>query len=270
MWGSDRLPDAVDPAFLRKQGLPLINPETALAGLRQALDHDETFVAIADVDWARFVPVFASARPRPLLHTIPEVAAFLAAEDAESAPGSGKSPLAQRLAGLSANEQEEELLSLVTSNLAVVLGHGTDDAASVLPKTPFKDLGVDSLLAVEVRNRLNTATGLRLPATLVYDHPNPLAVAHLLRDELATDTELPSDAPYGSVHTELDRLEAVVNGVGVPESERSTVAARLRALLTGLEESRPEPQEYVDETDNLDQVSDDDMFDLIDQALRGN
>ncbi|MEO3765809.1 type I polyketide synthase [Streptomyces sp. B5E4] len=274
VWGSDTLPDAVDPAFLRKQGLPLLDPETALAGLRQALDHDETFVALADVDWERFLPVFTSARPSPLLA---EIAAELRPppEQAAAGPVREGSPLAQRLAGLAPEEREKELLAVVHGCLAAVLGGrpGAADPADLTDKTPFRQRGMDSLLAVELRNRLGEATGLRLPATLVFEHPHPLAVARFLGGELAG--ELADEPPAAAVRAELARLEAAVTAHGVGAQERTEIAARLRTLLAGLDTQGTAPAADADEADgpeaaddDLDLVSDEDMFDLIDREFR--
>nr|WP_223199115.1 type I polyketide synthase [Solihabitans fulvus] len=252
VWGSDTLPDAVDPIYLARQGLPLIDPATAFAGLRQALDHDETSVALADVDWARFVPVFTSARPRPLLDTIPEVADLLAA----GREPQGETPLAQRLAGLTDTQRDAALLALVGENIAAVLGH--DSAVGVPAGRAFKQLGFDSLTAVELRNRLNKATGLRLPATLVFDHPNPAAVVGFLR------THLVADAPVGSALAELDRLEAAL--AGTADGDRTEIADRLRLLLAALGGGAT-PTPTNDSDDDLDLVTDEEMFDLIDKEL---
>ncbi|MBW1600479.1 type I polyketide synthase [Streptomyces sp. JJ38] len=284
VWGSDRLPDAVDPDFLRRQGLPLIDPDTAFAGLHQALDHDETFVAIADVDWARFLPVFASARPRPLLDAIPEVAELLepTGRSTEDGADDGDPPAAARLAGLPPAEREAELLRLVLDCLAAVLGRDSG-GSDIDPKAAFKQLGVDSLLAVELRNRLGHVTGLQLPATLVFEHPHPLAVAGFLSGELAgSASDGGQDEPLGSVDAELSRLEARLASGAVEPAARAGVAERLRALLSAFQDdgvhggARPatatadeDEDEDEDELDDdaIAAISDDEMFDLIDKEL---
>ncbi|MGW3328060.1 SDR family NAD(P)-dependent oxidoreductase [Streptomyces virginiae] len=96
------------------------------------------------------------------------------------------SAAARRLAGLSAlpeEEQERVLLEVVRATAAAVLAYPSPDAVG--ESQEFLELGLDSLTAVELRNQLNAATGLRLPATLLFDHPTPLLVAGRLRAELA-------------------------------------------------------------------------------------
>nr|WP_241833309.1 type I polyketide synthase [Streptomyces caatingaensis] len=99
-----------------------------------------------------------------------------------SAPGAGPDSLRARLTGRGSAEQTDILLTTVRTHAAIVLGHTGPEA--VQADAAFRTMGFDSLTAVELRNRLNNATGLRLPATLAFDHPTPLLLAGHLRDEL--------------------------------------------------------------------------------------
>ncbi|MEV4096143.1 SDR family NAD(P)-dependent oxidoreductase [Streptosporangium saharense] len=122
---------------------------------------------------------------------------------------SGGLALTRRLAGLTEAERERELLDLVRATIGAVLGYATGTAVDL--ERTFKELGFDSLTAVELRNRLQGATGLRLPATLIFNYPTPKALAHHLRDELFDD-RLPASAPTTTTAEDGDPI--VIVGIG--------------------------------------------------------
>ncbi|MBI0294153.1 SDR family NAD(P)-dependent oxidoreductase, partial [Streptomyces sp. PRKS01-29] len=131
-----------------------------------------------------------------LLRGLVRVPARRAAHNA--APGSttgagGVEPIGPRLNGLSAREQTQVLTELVRTHAATVLGHDSPDL--VEDDHAFLELGITSLTAVEIRNRLNLATGLNLPATLLFDHTTPAALAAHLRAQLAPGAQ--DAAPQG-------------------------------------------------------------------------
>ncbi|MFD3701223.1 type I polyketide synthase [Streptomyces sp. NPDC058646] len=95
---------------------------------------------------------------------------------------SGAGDLAVRLAGLDEAEQHRLVLDVVLTEMGAVLGHA--DPAAIDAQQPFSKLGFDSLTSVELRNRLGAGLGMRLPATLVFDHPTPEAMTGHLRAAL--------------------------------------------------------------------------------------
>ncbi|MFE7268225.1 type I polyketide synthase [Streptomyces sp. NPDC057592] len=166
-------------------GLSAMAPDLAVSAMRQAVEHGETAVVVADIDWRDFAPAFTGLRPSALIGDLPEVRGAVRADDAaqaadgQDAGQDAAAVLRAELAELPGPEQEYTLLELVRDHAAAVLGlAGPSD---VRPDKPFRTLGFDSLTAVDLRNRITRATGLRLPAALVFDHPTPVVLAAFLR-----------------------------------------------------------------------------------------
>ncbi|MFB6848656.1 type I polyketide synthase [Streptomyces sp. NPDC056373] len=170
---------------------------------------------------------------------------------ADAGPG-----LAERLAGLDEAAQHTVVLGAVAAEIARVLGR----SGTVDPERPLQNSGFDSLTSVELRNRLAVVTGLRLPATLVFDHPTPRALAAHLRTELlvpqgdseagpavdyAADLDLPADIrPAGEVvHTVTDPSDLLVTGASgflgafLVRDLMRTTTARLHCLVRGADDA---------------------------------
>ncbi|MEU2987804.1 type I polyketide synthase [Micromonospora aurantiaca] len=182
---------------LRRGGMIGMDPELAVEALARALRRDEPTTVVADIDWARFAPAFTLVRPSPLIGDLAEAqeATQPAGQEAAEEETDVPSALARRLAALAPGERAATLLELVRQCAATALGYG---AADDIPATqPFRDLGLDSLTAVDMRNFLAAATDLRLPATLAFDYPNPTVLAaHLgeLLTGIVPDVSTPAPA----------------------------------------------------------------------------
>ncbi|WP_144205762.1 type I polyketide synthase [Mycobacterium tilburgii] len=172
--------DAADLARLSRDGILALSSEEAMELFDTALIVDETFLAPTRIDLAALrahadvvPPMFTDLLNAPTRRRV----------DDSLAAAKSKSALAHRLHGLAEPEQHAVLLDLVRSHIATVLGNTTAEAID--PDRAFQELGFDSLTAVEMRNRLKTATGLALSPTLIFDYPTPNGLAGYLRSELA-------------------------------------------------------------------------------------
>ncbi|MER7638422.1 type I polyketide synthase [Streptomyces sp. NPDC126522] len=190
-------------AALRRSGLLPLAPEDALAALQDVLDRDETCRVVVDADWERLLAGFAAVRPGPLFSLLPQAARSVEGTAVADEAGGA---YARQVGELSRAEQERAVLGLVRDVVAAALGHASAEALDV--GQTFKTLGLDSMTAVEVRNRLTTATGLALPTTVVFDRPTPRDLARYVRDRLVG---VSSDAaPVAAVRPAADEPVAII------------------------------------------------------------
>jgi acyl carrier protein len=193
-------------------------------------------------------------RPSPLFADLPEVRAS-AGDGAGRETGQERS-LARDLLAVPEAGRPAVVLDVVRTEAAVVLGHRSPETVS--PDVAFRDVGFDSLTAVELCNRLKVATGLPLPATLVFEHPNPRALSRHLLGELLGTTP-----PFDDVLAELDRLEYTLLAAADGEPDRARLAARVRALLAKV----AEPAGEENAVEALESASDGEIFDFINREL---
>ena len=240
-----------DLARLARQGMAALSSEEGL----------ELFDVASTLGDAVVIPVhldMAVLRARAGAGVIPPLLRGLVRMPARREDGGAGGSLAARLAAVSGEEREGIILELLRGEVASILGLGS--AGAVDAQRTFKDLGFDSLGAVELRNRLNSLTGLRLPATLIFDYPTPAASAGHILEQMGRE-----GAMAAPVDVELDRLEALLSSAALEESDRVRIGGRLQGLLTGLaEQHRTQRSEAAEK---LQSASVEEIIDFIDGQL---
>ncbi|MFD8705610.1 SDR family NAD(P)-dependent oxidoreductase [Kitasatospora sp. NPDC059648] len=254
-WGlwaeASGLTTGVESARVERGGLSAMTTPAALELLDAALASPLPAPAAARLN-------LPALRRRATDGTLPPVLRGLVRVPARRAGAVDSAALRARLAGLEAAEQQKLLLDTVRTTMAAVLGHAKPDA--IAPDRSFLELGFDSLTGVEFRNRLAAATGLRLPAALVFDRPNAAAVAEYLLRNLVDAAD-----PAEQVLTELERLEAALLALPDRDRERGRVTARLQRLLDHWHGTADDPAQAVAE--RIGDASVDEVFDFIDREL---
>ncbi|WP_245232022.1 SDR family NAD(P)-dependent oxidoreductase, partial [Streptomyces lavenduligriseus] len=194
-WDDDRSLASLGDSYLDRRGLRALSIPGALASLQEVLDQDEVHAVVADVDWERFYAGFSAVRRTSFFDDVHDAhrpaLSTAATNDGQARDEDGGTELVRRLRPLTETEQQRELVSLVQSEVAAVLGHSSTDA--VQPQRAFREIGFDSLTAVQLRNRLTATTGMRLPTTLVFDYPTTNGLAEYLRSELFGVSGAPAD-----------------------------------------------------------------------------
>ncbi|MEU7135798.1 type I polyketide synthase, partial [Streptomyces sp. NPDC046261] len=239
---------------IARSGMPELSPEEGVALFDAALTTAEAVVLPVRLDLAA---LRAQGEIHPLLRGLIRTSAR---RSATAGPGAAAAAdLAQRLNALSVAERHDVLLDVVRGQIAVVLGHA--GAETVAPERAFQDLGFDSLTSVELRNRLSALTGVRLPATLLFDYPTPAELVDHLYGLVVPE------APSGpeSLLGELDRLEKAFGELEVDEEAHEQIAGRLEVLKAKWSALRKDSR--AEDDFDFDSASDEEVFDLLDNEL---
>ncbi|MFG2547742.1 SDR family NAD(P)-dependent oxidoreductase [Streptomyces sp. NPDC048594] len=214
---------------MRAQGLPALPPAEGLAAFDAGLKSDRASLVPLRVDASAI-----RSRGEDIPALLRSLVRAPARQLARATGADGTTLLGQRIAGLDGADRDRAVLELVREQVCAVLGHSSIDAVEA--DRAFKELGFDSLAAVELRNQLNTTTGMRLPATLVFDHPNAQAVADHIIEAVAGTTDRAA-AQGAAVRAEDDDPIAIVamscrypGGVTSPEELWRLVADGVDAV----------------------------------------
>ncbi|MEU7739172.1 SDR family NAD(P)-dependent oxidoreductase [Nonomuraea sp. NPDC049158] len=254
---------AADTARLARSGIAPLTAEQGLELFDSAITAPAELVVAARWDTAGLRARAEAGELPPVLRGLVRTARrTAAAANATSAPTrAGAAGMAERLAKMAEAEARVHLADMVRSHVAAVLAHGS--AVNVDMDRAFNELGFDSLTAVELRNRLNSDTGLRLPATLVFDHPTVTALAEYLFRTLAPAAPSPEDTLRGAV----ERVESMLTGAhGDAEAIRGKLVAIAQSAVTrfgaGLMTRFGAGSNGAAE--KIDSASDEEIFALID------
>ncbi|KJK55425.1 type I polyketide synthase, partial [Saccharothrix sp. ST-888] len=239
---------------LARDGIQPLPVDRALALFDRALASDRSLLLP--------MRVHPTEHAAPMLRALARVPARRTVQAAPAGTGrTGPTALPERLAALPVADRRQLLLETVRGHVADVLGHSGVDAVD--PERGFGELGVDSLSALELRNRIGADTGLRLSSTLTFDYPTPAAIADHLFAELGGD----ADGGAPDVEAEVIRLEALLDAAAVDEEQRSRVALRLRALTARWTGDGGLPEADREAGPELGSATADELFGILDDEL---
>ncbi|WP_143070964.1 type I polyketide synthase, partial [Streptomyces malaysiense] len=243
-----------DLARMNRTGVVPLSSEVALAHFDTALAAGRPLLLPVQLSRAALRTQASLGNLPPLLRGLVPSAVSRAGKGDEA------TRLRARLGRLSDPEREQLFLNLVRTHVATVLGHAGPDVVD--SDKAFQDLGFNSLAAIELRNRLTGAVGLRLPATLIFDHPTPASLARYLDGQVVADGSPGGGNP---VVAELNRLDAEIDAMGTAGGSeiRTEISVRLKNMLRKL--TVTDQEESAE--DHLDSATDDELFEALDREL---
>ncbi|WP_342775977.1 SDR family NAD(P)-dependent oxidoreductase [Nonomuraea mesophila] len=251
--------DEADLGRLSRSGMGALGIDQGLDLFDRALGVDEAALVPINLDLATLRAGAAKGFGHPMFRGLVRIATRRVVVAAETPQADS---LTDRLAALPDDDRLPMLLDLVRGHVAAVLGFPGPEA--VEPARAFKEIGFDSLTAVELRNRLKTVTGLRLPASLVFDYPNSAALAGHLLEELAP----PAHSAEQQLLAELDRIEARLAVMAAGCDTAGEITSRLEQLAFSWKERHHEDDTAAEDVaGQLSAASADEIINFIDSEL---
>jgi pimaricinolide synthase PimS1 len=243
----------VDRTRMSRVGVGELSAQEGLELFDRACRTDAALAIAARLDTA-------ALRTMAEIEMLPALFRELAPRSGRRAPRGRDGWLGRRLRSVPAGERARTALEAVRSEVAAVLGHASP--GSVDPHVTFKELGLDSLAAIELRNQLSLITGRRLAATLVFNYPTTAALAdHLLGGVVAEE-----GFDQILVHRELESLERAISMAAMDNREQAAARRRLQALVAGVGGAREDTAEGA-VADEIQSASAEEVIDFIDRQL---
>ncbi|MEV0414707.1 SDR family NAD(P)-dependent oxidoreductase [Streptomyces sp. NPDC050448] len=253
----------VDVVRLQRQGVLPMSSQEGLALFDAAISVDEPVLVPTRLNLSALGAPHAGHMGSPLLRSL---TGTFAGPGGSGSRNSADIGLAQQLRSLPSADAEALLLDAIRTQTAIVLGH--PDTRKIGPAATFKKLGIDSLTALELRNKLSAVTGLKLPSTLVFDHPNPSALAQFLNARITPGSGPGPQSPADHLAKEIEGLGARLEDafLGLAQEEQATISTLL-GELQGRVRSLASVGAPVGIADQISSASVGDLLSLLDKEL---
>nr|WP_244184316.1 type I polyketide synthase [Streptomyces cellostaticus] len=252
-----------DVVRLQRQGVLPMSSREGLALFDAAISRDEPVLVPARLDLSALHAPHAAPMASPLLRGLTRTSAGPGGSESRESTDIG---LAQQLRSLRPADAEAMVLGAVRAQTAIVLGHA--DIRRIGPTATFKELGIDSLTALELRNKLAAVTGVKLPATLVFDHPNPSALAQFLNASVTPGSTAGPESPADHLAKEIEGLGARLEDafLELAQEEQATISTLL-GELQGRVRSMASAGSSVGIVDQISSASAGELLSLLDKEL---
>ncbi|MFC4376080.1 type I polyketide synthase, partial [Nocardia halotolerans] len=237
---------------LARRGIIGMTPGRAVGELHRALGNAETTTVVAHIEWQSFLAAFAARRHSRFLDELSGAAPVVAGDGHEVEVIAGLAELPDRA-------RRKVLQQQVIAHASAAVGY--DDPARLALDATFQELGFDSIALVKTVRRLSEATGVRLPTTVIFDHPTPQQLALFLDQEIVSRRDGASPAG-GEGH--LGHVEDWFRGLDPGSDEYLAALRRLTELVGAARLSAPGADA---ESADLAELSDDELFEFVDDEL---